>query len=294
MGRNHLGQDTGSTIKLADGRRLGFGEYGDPQGWPLVFFHGTPGSRLMARFAAASAQEYGIRLLAPERPGYGLSDPQPQRRLLDWAQDLEQFADALNLQRFGLVGVSGGGPYVAACAWRLPARISIAGIISGLAPKEAVAGDLAWQHRLLALLVRRPWLTRPFLAGLAKALQRQPEKLLAIIIPLLPRQDRAIMSLPEVRHLQIDGIVQACRQGAQAVAQDLSLFCLPWGFPLQEIVVPVYLWHGVEDKVVPIAMGRCLAALIPSCQARFIPNAGHLWIFEGYKEVMQTLRNCRP
>lgn len=285
---------TGRLVRLADGRRLGYADYGDPRGWPLFFFHGTPGSRVMAGFAATQAQAWGIRLLAPERPGYGLSDPQPRRRLLDWPEDIRQLADALELEAFGVVGVSGGGPYAAACAWRLPERIQVAGIVSGLAPPDALEGALPRPQRLLAPILRRSGLTQPFLTLVAIAIRRQPQRFLTALLPLMPRPDRAVLSRPEVRQLQIDGIIQACRQGAQAAAQDLALFSRPWEFSVNEIAVPVHLWHGVRDRVVPVAMGRYLAAHIPGCQGYFLPEAGHLWIFEGYKEVMQTLRRSAP
>lgn len=281
----------GRTIRLADGRRLGFAEYGDLHGWPLLFFHGTPGSRLLARFAAADAQARGIRLLAPERPGYGLSDPHSGRRLLDWPEDIRQLAAALNLEKFGVVGISGGGPYAAACAWRLSDRIQVAGIISGLAPKDALAHELRPYHLLLAQLLRRTWLTRPCLELLAHALRRYPHRCLNAIMPLISKSDRLLLCRPEIRRLQIDGILQACRQGAAATAQDLALFSLPWGFRVEDIAVPVHLWHGDQDRVVPVAMGRYLAAHIPGCQARFITDAGHLWILEGYKEVLKSMRS---
>ena len=285
---------TGRLVRLADGRRLGYAEYGDPRGWPLFFFHGTPGSRVMAGFAASQAQAWGIRLLAPERPGYGLSDPQPRRCLLDWPEDVRQLADVLELEGFGVVGVSGGGPYAAACAWRLPERVQVAGIVSGLAPPDILEQAHMWPQRLLAPLLRRSGLIQPFLTLVATALRRQPQRFLTALLPLVPKPDRAVLSRPEVRQLQIDGIIQACRQGTQATAQDLALFSRPWGFPLAEIAVPVHLWHGVQDRVVPVAMGRYLAAHIPGCQGHFLREAGHLWIFEGYKEVMQTLRRFRP
>ncbi len=291
---NHSDYGLSATVKLADGRRLGYAQYGDRRGWPLFFFHGTPGSRLMAGFAASQALVRGIRLLAPERPGYGLSDPQPHRRLLDWPADVRQLADALGLERFGVVGVSGGGPYVAACAWRLPERIQVAGIVSGLAPREALDQGLSWPQRLLAQLLHRTRLTQPFLTLLVTAIRRYPQRFLAALLPLVPQPDRAVLSRPEVRRLQIDGVVQACRQGAQAIAQDLALFSRPWGFQVEEITVPVHLWHGVRDRVVPVAMGRYLAAHIPGCRARFIPAAGHLWIFEGYQEVIETLMRSAP
>ena len=142
-------------ITLSDDRRLGYAEYGDPQGWPLMFFHGTPGSRVMARFAGPKARELGLRLIAPDRPGFGLSDFQPQRRLLDWAKDVEELADALNLEQFSVVGVSGGGPYVAVCAWKLGERLISAGIVSGLAPEDRVRRKLSHGHRITAKIMRQ-------------------------------------------------------------------------------------------------------------------------------------------
>ncbi len=283
-----------ATCSLADGRRLGYAVYGAPEGRPLLFFHGTPGSRMMAGFAAAAAHRCGIRLVAPERPGYGLSDPQPGRVLLDWPEDVRQLTDSLGLQRFALVGVSGGGPYAAACAWRLPERVTALGLVSSLAPREELDQPLPWSRRLLALILRHPRLTTPFLAVLAKAVRRQPEQLLHVLLPLAPREDRLLLARPDIRHLQLDGLVQACRQGAQATAQDLAIFTQPWGFSLSAIRVPTYLWHGGRDQVVPVTMGRCLAARISGCRARFLNDAGHLWIFEGYEEVLQTLAEAWP
>ena len=157
-----------NVLRLTDGRRLGYAEYGDPDGWPLMFFHGTPGSRVMARFAASRAREMGVRLIAPERPGFGLSDVQPQRRLLDWVEDIRELADALSLDRFAVAGVSGGGPYVAACAWKMGKRLVAAGIVSGLAPADRVRRELSWLHRLSAVLVRRAALVNLVLGLLAR------------------------------------------------------------------------------------------------------------------------------
>ena len=104
-----------------------------------------------------------------------------------------------------------------------------------------------------------------------------------------PWGDRSILSQPEVRRTQIDGIVEAFRGGPQGAAHELDLFSRPWGFDVKEIKVPVHLWHGEADHIVPVKMGRYLADHIPQCRARFIPGAGHLWIFQGYEEVFRAL-----
>ncbi|MET0302248.1 MAG: alpha/beta hydrolase, partial [Methyloceanibacter sp.] len=103
-------------LRLADGRRIGFAEYGDAEGQPVLAIHGTPGSRLMFALTDTTARERRLRIVAPERPGYGLSDFQLQRSLAEAASDLEQCANALGLRRFALIGVSGGGPYAVAAA----------------------------------------------------------------------------------------------------------------------------------------------------------------------------------
>jgi pimeloyl-ACP methyl ester carboxylesterase len=145
---------------LPDGRRLGFAEYGVPDGRPLMFFHGTPGARLMTRFAHPDAVRHGIRIIAPERPGYGLSDFQPGRTLGAWADDVAALADGLRRERFAIAGVSRGGPYVAACAHRMRPRVPIAGIVSGVGPlddPEIVRALPAGQRRLLAVERRAAW-----------------------------------------------------------------------------------------------------------------------------------------
>ncbi len=282
-----------NVLRLTDGRRLGYAEYGDPDGWPLMFFHGTPGSRVMARFAAARARELGVRLIAPERPGFGLSDFQPLRRLLDWAEDIGELAEALHLNRFALAGVSGGGPYVAACAWKMGAKVTAAGIISGLAPVDRVWQGLSRIHRLSAWLVRRAKLVSLILGLVAWSARRHPEWIIRSMCLVAPSGVRKILCQPTVRLTQIDGITEIFRRGAWGAADEVSLFSRPWGFEVEEIKTPVHLWHGEDDAIVPVGMGRYLADHIPDCQARFIPGAGHLWIFEGYEEVFGALEEKR-
>jgi pimeloyl-ACP methyl ester carboxylesterase len=279
-----------NVLRLTDGRRLGYSEYGDPDGWPLMFFHGTPGSRVMSRFAAPKAREMGVRLIAPERPGFGLSDVQPQRRLLDWVEDIRELADALNLDRCAVAGVSGGGPYVAACAWKMGTRLVAAGIISGLAPADRMRRELSRCQVLTAMLVRRAALVKVVLGLLVRMVRRRPELIIRSMRLVAPRGDRSILAQPEVRRTQIDGIVEAFRGGPQGAARELDLFSRPWGFDVKEIKVPVHLWHGEADHIVPVKMGRYLADHIPQCRARFIPGAGHLWIFQGYEEIFRALR----
>ena len=121
-------------IKLKDGRKLGFCEYGDPKGKPIFYFHGWPASRLSGSETDKAAKKLKIRVISPDRPGFGLSDYKEDRTLLGWADDVLELADQLKIKKFAVMGVSGGGPYSAVCAYKIPERVTKAGIVVGLAP----------------------------------------------------------------------------------------------------------------------------------------------------------------
>lgn len=279
-------------LHLPDGRRLGYADYGDPAGTPLVAFHGTPGSRLMLAIADRPALALGVRLIAPDRPGFGLSDFQSGRTFADWPDDVRALVDALGIERFALAGISGGGPYAAACAWKMPERLTSIGIVSGVGPlvgPQATA-ELTRRHRIaFGLAARAPWLARRLMVAARFGWRRFPERIFARIVAWSPPQDRAILTRPEVRACLIDGLIDAFRGGGAGVAHELVLLGRPWGFPLDEIGSVVRLWHGEADHLVPVAMGRSVAASIPTCHAVFVPDAGHYWVFNHVEELLRTL-----
>lgn len=277
------------TIVLADGRRLGFAEYGDPNGQPVIGFHGTPGSRLMLAVADAPARRMGVRLIAPDRPGFGLSDPMPTRRYPDFAADTEALADHLRLGSVALVGVSGGGPYALASAARMPARVNRAIVISGVAPvvgPEATP-ELERAHRIIfGWGARAPRLLRALTRWAERAWRRDPDKVFERIVKMNLPADRAIMSRPEVRAALIAGLRDAFTRGGRPVATEIALFGRPWGFSLRDVPVPVRLFHGAADRLVPARMGRHLARLLPHCRAEIVPAAGHYWVFDNVERLL--------
>ncbi len=282
----------GRVLRLRDGRRLGYAEYGQASGRPLVALHGTPGSRLMLRVADEPARRLGIRLIAPDRPGFGLSDPKPGRRLVDWPDDLAELADALGLARFALVGISGGGPYASACAHRIPGRLTSVGIVSGLGPvsERGALASLGREHRLVFTLARRaPWLLRGLAAFAHWRWQNHPETLLDRLRARLPAVDQAIMGRPEVGASLVVGFREAFRRGGQAAAQELHLFAEPWGFRLEEVSLPVRLWHGDADTIVPVGMAQALARALQHCRLEIRPGAGHYWFFDQIPMLLRAL-----
>jgi pimeloyl-ACP methyl ester carboxylesterase len=280
----------GQRIRLPDGRRLGWAEWGDPSGRPLLYFHGWPGSWAEGRFGDQAAKAHGVRLIAPDRPGMGRSDFQPRRRFLDWPDDVTQVTDALGLERFAVVGVSGGGPYVAVCAWRLPQRLTRVGIASGFGPLDApgVTAGMSRQNRLLFQVAGwLPVLPRLLLATMAISAIRWPDRVLER--GLAAAVDRVYLQRPQLRAVLAQSLVEALRGGGRGAAWELGLYGRPWGFHLEEIGVPVHLWHGEQDGNAPVAMGRYLAGAIPGCRASFFPGEGHLHFVDRLPEILAAL-----
>jgi len=273
--------NSGRTLPLRDGRHLGFAEYGKPDGEPGFYFHGHPGSRLEPGFADVAATEAGVRIVALDRPGYGLSDFQPDRTILDWPRDVEEAAEALGLTRFSVIGGSGGGPYALACAYELPERVTRAGLISGVGPYDAPGATqgMRWQNRLgFQFAARFPPLARLIMSSMERQLRRDPERTLNAIVRAMSPSDAEIARRPEVHEVLAAEIAEAFRQGSRGAARDVVLLGRSWGFRLDAIKPVVLLWQGEDDVLVPPAMGRHLATQIPNCHATFFPGAGHLLI----------------
>jgi pimeloyl-ACP methyl ester carboxylesterase len=282
------------TITLRDGRTLGYAEYGDPNGKPLLWFHGFPGCRLDGKLVEEAAGAAGVRVIAPDRPGMGLSTFQPARTFLDWPGAVRQLADSLGLERFAVAGISGGGPYATVCALKLADRLTAAGIISGVGPlraKRATEG-MSRQNRALFWLGRHTPLLPEGVMWLQSVMARQaskPERLLPHMRRSFAKVDRPYLDRPEIRDALLAEVKEAFRQGSRGAACELRLYSRKWGFRLRDITMPVYLWQGEADANVPPAMGRYLAAKIPGCRATFYPGEGHLMAIDRMPEILATL-----
>lgn len=280
----------GHTITLHDGRRLGFCDYGRPEGTPLMLFHGTPGSRVMDWLEkAAWVEEYDFRVVTPERPGFGLSDPAPGRTIADWAGDVEELADHLCLERYHVAGASGGGPYALACAIRSPERVLSATLISSGGPPEVMrmTKDMQFGNRVVFFGTRyAPFLIRYLCAQMAKAIRKRPEKVAAKMAAHLARKNQGMREEGGAEGLLVM-MQEAYRQGGAGTYRDLRLVGREWGLDLNALEVPVFLWHGTADILVPLSTGQGLARLIPGCEAHFVPDAGHLLL--GSEEVASRI-----
>ena len=281
MPEAHTDDTARQRVRLSDGRWLGCRELGDPAGAPLLFFHGTPGSRWSVIAEDPLARMPGVRLILPERPGYGLSTARPDRKLLDWAQDTAELADRLGIGDFAVAGVSGGGPHALACATALHARVTVAITLSSPAPADfrgATRGMSSGNRIGLWLQRSAPGLFRRVMAGNAAAFDRDPQRFLDALAAGMSASDREIMRRPEVRATLIRDLREAYGQGSEAQIVDgtLAMTATSWGFELAGITIPVHVWHGEDDRLVTRAMFDRLATEIPGAHAHLVPNAGHL------------------
>jgi pimeloyl-ACP methyl ester carboxylesterase len=277
---------TGSQIRLHDGRNIGYAEYGDPAGKPVFFFHGWPGSRLFLRSLHSQTASLKIRLIACERPGFGLSDFKPQRKLMDWADDVAEVADQLKISRFAVAGHSGGGPYVAACAYKIPSRLIAAALISSFAPLDvpnATKGMMLSNQIMFNLARHIPFAHRMFIKLLISG---GAERFLQGMLSSLPKVDKAILASLKKG---ADDIAEAFRSGAQGPAWDQFILANFWGFDLTHISMDVYLWQGDQDVMVPLPMGQYLAKTLPKCHATFCSGEGHMLIFSRWSEILTKL-----
>jgi pimeloyl-ACP methyl ester carboxylesterase len=281
------------TLTLGDGRRLGYAQYGRADGEPLFYFHGHPGSRMEARFARQAAEVAGLRVIALDRPGYGLSDFQPGRVITDWPADVAEAADLLRISRFSVAGASGGGPYALACAWRLPGRVIRAAVISGVGPYQVpgITKGMRWQNRVgFHWGARWPGLARVMVRSMHRNITSRPERTIEAIARAMSPADAEIVRRPEVRDIMIADITEAFRQGSEGAARDVVLLGRPWGFSLREVEPEVHLWQGEADTLVPPAMGRYQAEQIPLCRATVLPGEGHLLIIDRMPDLITALR----
>ncbi|MGD2207774.1 MAG: alpha/beta hydrolase [Anaerolineae bacterium] len=262
-------------IKLHDGRVLGCTEYGAPEGEPVFYCHGFPGSRLDYLFFddGEAAMAANARIIAADRPGYGLSSLQRGRRILDWPADVTSLADALRIDRFSVFGISGGGPYAAVCAFKIPGRLAATGIVSGMGPPGApgMNAGASWT------LPGTPSLIRRFVLMLtAMGLRRDPDQFLRRSKNTFSEPDRRLLKQPELAQVFIAGLQEAFRAGIGGANRDAVLYAQPWGFHLQDIPAEVHLWHGGQDANVPVSVGHTVAQAVPHCNATFYEEEGHL------------------
>ncbi|MEC3997755.1 alpha/beta fold hydrolase [Actinacidiphila sp. DG2A-62] len=287
------------SVRAADGRQLIVETTGDPRGKPVFLLHGTPGSRLGPAPRGVVLYQQGVRLISYDRPGYGSSDRLRLRTVADVAQDVAAVADALGVERFAVVGRSGGGPHALACAALLPERVTRAAALVSLAPWQAEGLD--WfagmsQSNVAEYTAASAGPDR-LAAGLesrSAQIRENPVQLLADLRLELTEPDRRVVSDAGIRALLVRNYREALRTSAAGWIDDAVAFATPWGFDPADITVPVLLWHGEEDVFSPISHSRWLARRIPCATAVLEPAAAHFTALRVMPDILVWLLGDRP
>ena len=284
-----------STLPLKDGRILGYGIYGNPQGIPVFDFHGIPGSRREAALIEQFLSREDVCFIGFDRPGFGCSSPKRNYKITDLPADAAALADHLNIRRFIALGYSGGGPFALACGCQIPERITAIGIVSGVGPSEIGSeGMHASNRKKFDLAQRLPWLARLLLKTAFSSLRSHPNRLapqLNKIWQQMPAPDRK--ALEDKRFS--DGILAVTQDAIKNTVigwvNEEVLMAQPWGFELQSVCAArIFLWHGCLDRNVPVEMGKVVAERLPHCQAVFLEGEGHLSLLYNHgREIVDEL-----
>jgi pimeloyl-ACP methyl ester carboxylesterase len=284
--RDHVGVE----VRRRDGSVIGCEVVGEPGAAPVLLCHGLADSRLSARTFTQVARDLELRIVAQDRPGTGRTDPRHLSRLVDWVQDARLVLDALDIDAAALIGVSGGGPFAAACAAQLPGRVSHLTLISALGAPGWPTSGMATGERLSLEAARRvPGFGGWFLGRLAVLARTSPDLFLRVATSELPGSDRRALEQPAMREPFLANYCEAFRQGSQGVGQDLRVLTRPWGFELGSIQVPTLVCHGDADLTVPVQHARRFAAAIPGAQLQIYAGHGHFSIFDAVPDMLAPL-----
>lgn len=255
-------------VKAPDGRKLSVESLGAPWGKPVFLFHGTPGVSTGPRPRGIVLHRLGIRLISYNRPGYRGSDRKLQRSVADAAEDVAAIADYFEIDRFSVVGRSGGAPHALACAAILNQRVSCGATLSSLAPCDAAGLD--WSAGMTEFNVKAYRNARADLVTLIATLNEQagqvrgnPEGLLEQLWPELGSDDRDVIGDIALRRIIAEVHAEALRETADGWIDDVVALSRPWGFDLSDIIVRVKLWHGSNDVFSPVSHAYWLSQQIP-------------------------------
>jgi pimeloyl-ACP methyl ester carboxylesterase len=283
------------TIKVADDRHLGVCEFGPADGRPVFWFHGTPGAKRQVPPAARdAADELNVRIIGVERPGTGESTRHLYRDVRAFADDLRVVADTLELDRFGVIGLSGGGPYALACAHELPDRVVAGIVLGGVAPTvgdDTPGGGLVDLTRMFAHpITLARWGLGVALTTLARALRPFGHQGLAFYAAIGPEGDKIAFKAPGMEEMFLDDInAAAAKNGLGAATADIVLFGRSWGFKVADITVPIRFWHGDSDHIVPLAHAQHLCELIADSELQVRPGESHLGTLVVGDQALRTV-----
>ncbi len=287
---------TSRVVDLPRGRRVGVWEYGAPDGFPVLAFHGNPACGVGFAAAEDAATLLGLRILAPDRPGIGASGPLEDWTVRSYAAIVDDLVTELGIERFAVWGYSGGAPYALACGSLLERKVSAVAVTAGMGEVGVSArpGDFGTGDRMLTwLATRSPASARFVLGAAARGLTALPAAALLVSVPHRESAEQAeARSSPELVSLGKQMFVEAARFGSGGLAADYAALSGRWHLDLTQMPGPVLVFHGDRDGVVPLAHAEDLARRIPTARLTVWPGAGHLAPLIRTDEILTALRDA--
>ena len=301
-----------SILALPDGRDLGYTDHGASDGLSkeaptILYFHGFPGSRLEGEIAAPYARKHGARLIAVDRPGMGMSSFQSNRKLLHWPKDVLELTDHLKIDKFYILGASGGAPYIIACCADPVVREKLLGaaIVAGIYPWSCGTDGMPLGTKMLLWTAASTWFSgavAPFLDWTMGQVARDtdhPEKLEGLFMrEMAGRHENDLKCLEDLvlRKQVIESLREAFKQDSYGVAWEAKIYGSDWDFKLEDVDFEMQLWHGRLDVNVPVAMAEKAATLLKGAKLRIVEEESHLGLPVNHLEtiLMSLLAGHRP
>lgn len=283
---------TNQILKLEDGRKLAFAEYGDPLGKPVFHFNGSGGSRLEHPADLGVLSKLGIRYISTDRPGHGNSSFQPDRELLDWPVDVAAIADYLGIEKFYVLGWSAGGSHALVCAYKMPERVIAGSVVSGLAPPNRPNPYEGYKGILKALMIlgrRYPKLVYLFRKIAAKQINNAAESAGEKYVKSLPKVDQSPFENKDIEDMLIADIKEGYKQGGDGPARDDIIINNDWGFDIKDIKTRIDIWQGDADENVPLNQGKYQAALLSNSEFHLMKDKGHMFLLEEWENILIEL-----
>lgn len=280
-------------IILKDDRKLGFSEYGNLNGFPIIYCHGSQSSRIEMHYDMSFAIENNLRIITIDRPGHGFSDFNPKGSILSFAKDVKELTEYLDINTFSVAGMSAGSPFALAIAYLFPVNVQKVSIISGFAPYDTNSKKhLKKEVKLMLNLAKSaPFLLKILLNIQAKQLSKKPKKVIQNFLKIMSKPDQEILKNKSVMNIIEKMFIEAFRNGSKGVAYEISnLLVKDWNFKLNEIQVPTTFWQGSKDNNVPYKWAELMKNEVKNATLNTYPNGGHLIIFEYAEEIFTDLK----
>ena len=283
-------------IILKSNRKLGFAEFGNSNGYPIIYCHGSQSSRLEMHYDVSFAFDNNLRIITIDRPGHGLSDFNPQGSILSFGNDVKELTEHLKIDRFSAVGMSAGAPFALGLAYLFPTKVHQTAIISGFAPyNENSKQHLSKEVKAMLKLAKSlPFLLKVMLNVQSKQIKSKPKKALQNFLKIMSEPDQQILKNELVMKVIENMFKESFRNGSKGIAYEISkILVQDWGFELKKIETPVAFWQGSKDNNVPHQWAALMKNEIPNATLNTISDKGHLLIFEYANEIFANLNKSK-